>query len=104
MPKKHSSFKKKPKNQVIELIDDNFHFVLFNAESKTPVKIRNKTFENNSGVHELAIRLASKQGYMSYPSLIILNKKQRIDEQVDTFLSAKDLKNLLFTYIKKQKP
>jgi len=89
-------------NDVIELIDENFHFVVFNAEGKTPVKIKNKTFENKSGVHELASRLASKNGYMSYPSLVILNHKNRIDEQVDTFLSAQNLKELLSIYTEKK--
>ena len=86
---------------VIELLNNKFHFVLFNAESKTPVKLKRKTFENISGVHELAVSLASKNGYMSYPSLVILNHKKRIDEQVDTFLSAAQLDELLTQYIKK---
>lgn len=87
--------------KVMKLINDNFHFVSFDAESKESVKVGNKTFENNSGVHKLAITLASKNGYMSYPSLVILNHKKRIDEQVDTFLSAEGLKKLLSAYLKK---
>jgi len=87
---------------IIQLLDDNFHFVLFNAESKNPVKVKNKTFENTSGVHDLVISLASKKGYMSYPSLVILNHKTRIDEQVDTFLSAEQLEELLTKYLKKK--
>jgi len=88
--------------KVIHLLNDNFHFVLFNAESKTPVKIKRKTFENTSGVHELAERLAAKNGYISYPSLVILNRKNRIDEQVSTFLSANDTEELLKLYLKKK--
>lgn len=89
--------------KVINLLNDNFHFVLFNAESKTPVKVKRKIFENTSGVHELAERLAGKNGYISYPSFVILNHKSRIDEQVDTFLSAEDTEKLLKLYLKKKK-
>ena len=90
-------------NNIIKLLDENFHFVLFNAESKEPVKFKNKTFKNTSGTHELAIALAAKKGYMSYPTTVILNHKQRIDEQADTFLSAKQLEKLFSKYLKKQK-
>ena len=89
--------------KIVQLINDNFHFVLFNAESKEPVTLKRKTFNNKQGTHELAIALASKNGYMSYPSLVILNQKSRIDEQVDTVLSAKQLTELLTEYLKKQK-
>lgn len=88
--------------KVINLLNDNFHFVLFDAESKTPVKIKRKTFENTSGVHELAIRLATKNGYISYPSFVILNHKNRIDEQVNSFLSANETEKLLRLYLKKK--
>ena len=87
---------------VIQLLNDNFHLVLFDAESKEPVELKRKTFENKNGVHELAISLAAKKGYMAYPSLVILNHKSRIDEQVDSFLSAKQLEKLLTKYLKKQ--
>lgn len=88
--------------KVLNLLNDNFHFVMFDAESKTPVKIKRKTFENTSGVHELAIRLATKNGYISYPSFVILNHKSRIDEQVNSFLSANETEKLLSLYLKKK--
>lgn len=89
--------------KVIDLLNDNFHFVMFDAESKAPVKIKKKVFKNISGVHDLAVRLAAKNGYMSYPSLVILNHKSRIDEQIDSFLSANETKKLLSLYLKKKK-
>lgn len=88
---------------VMELINANFHFVAFNAEGKTPVFLKNKTFENKNGTHELAVSLAAKNGYISYPSLVILNSKHKIDEQADTFLSAKQLAEFLAKYLKKKK-
>ena len=88
--------------ETIALLNENFHFVLFNAESKETITLKDTHFKNKNGTHELAIALASKNGYINYPSLVILNKNNTIDEQISTFLPAKKLNKLLNKYLTKK--
>lgn len=86
--------------EVIASLNNNYYFVSFNAESKQPITIDDYTFENISGVHQITKALATKNNTISYPTTVILNPKKTIDEQIDSFLSAKHLKKLLNKYLK----
>lgn len=84
--------------EVIKLLNEKFYFISFDAESKKPININGQTFINKSGIHQIAETLASKNGTISYPSTIILSTNNTINEQINSFLSAKELRKILKIY------
>lgn len=94
------------KNQeIIDLINENFYFTKLNAETRKKLKFAEKTFNylptgRNTGLNELAIVLAKKDGKIAYPSIVILNNEDVIDLQVVGFLTPDQLKNTLTKYLK----
>lgn len=85
---------------VIELINDKFYFIDFNAEEKRKIVFNNATFVfkpngSNTGIHELAVQLGTINNQISYPILCVLNDKNEIVFQYNSFLNAKDLLKIL---------
>ena len=61
---------------IAKYLNELFHPVKFNAESKTPITFLNKEFVNDGKAgraHQLAVALM--QGKMSYPTMVFLNEK-----------------------------
>ena len=67
------------KDQKVELLlNDHFYFVSFDGESEEDVEFLGRTFKykstgKNTGVHELAEQLGTKNGTLNYPTLTFLN-------------------------------
>jgi thioredoxin-related protein len=85
---------------VIKEINENFYFVDFDAEEKRKIVFNHATFRfklngNNSGIHELAIELGTINSQISYPIVCVLNYKNEIVFQNNSFLNAKDLIKIL---------
>ncbi|WP_343696073.1 thioredoxin fold domain-containing protein [Flavobacterium sp.] len=94
---KATTFKDK---EIIEKLNSNFYFVDFNAEEKRDITFHNQTFKykpsgNNIGVHELALELGTINDQIVYPVLCVLNEKNEIIFQNNSYLNPKDLKLLL---------
>jgi thioredoxin-related protein len=89
------------KNETVtKIINEKFYFVDFDAEEKRKIIFNNTTFHfkpngANSGIHELAIELATIDKQISYPTLCVLNYKNEIVFQYNGFLNAKDLNAIL---------
>ncbi|AFM06140.1 thioredoxin domain protein [Bernardetia litoralis DSM 6794] len=86
--------------KIINLLNNKFYYVDFDAEENRDIKFVNHTFKykptgTNTGVHELATQLGTVNGKLSYPTLCILNEKNEIIFQYDQFLSSSDLLNIL---------
>ena len=84
------------KNQEIKELNQNFYFISFNAETKKDITFNNNKFKfkpkgNNSSVHELAEELSNQ----IYPTLTILNSDYSILTQIESFLNAKELLQIL---------
>jgi thioredoxin-related protein len=85
------------KNQeIISLLNDNFYFILLDAESKKDIHFNNHTFQyipkgQNTGIHELATALASIDSQVIYPTVTILQTDFSIVSQKHSFLSSKEL-------------
>ncbi len=80
--------------KVINLLNNNFYFISFNAESKKEITYNNYTFKfkpsgTNTGVHELAVALTSNK--LTYPSTIVLSNKNEIIFEADSFLNSSSL-------------
>ena len=89
------------KNQeIIEILNSNFYFITFNAEEKRDILFNNQKFKyqptgNNVGVHELALQLGTMNNQIVYPVLCVLNEKNEIILQYNSYLSPSDFKLLL---------
>ncbi len=91
--------------QVKALLRDDFYFVSFNGESKEDVKLLGNTFRYkptgaNTGVHELAEQLGTKDGVLSYPTVTFLNAQYEIMYQHNSFISGKNLRKALARLMK----
>jgi thioredoxin-related protein len=62
---------------VIKYLNENFHVIKFDAEQKSPVQYKGKTYNwepaGRNGINALGIELL--QGRLSYPTLVYLNEK-----------------------------
>lgn len=92
-------------DEVKELLNDKFYFVSFNGESKEDVKLLGNTFSYkptgaNTGVHELAEQLGTKDGEVSYPTITFLNAQYEILYQHNSFISAKNMRKTLTRLLK----
>jgi thioredoxin-related protein len=91
------TFNDKP---LVELINRDFYFVPFDAESKEDILFRNVKFSYkptgyNTGIHQLAQELLSKSTDKSYPVLVIINKNLEILYQYSGFLDEEEVTNIL---------
>ena len=85
---------------IVQLLTDHFYYIELNAESKTDINYRGRTFKykptgSNTGVHELAEQLGTINGKLNYPALVVLNAKNEIVFQYDGYLNAKELNAVL---------
>jgi len=89
------------KNQkIIQKLNSDFYFIDFNAEEKRDIRFNNQIFKyqptgNNVGVHELALQLGTMNNQIVYPVLCVLNEKNEIILQYNSYLSPSDFKLLL---------
>ena len=90
--------------EVIQKLNEDYYFILFNGEEKENITFLGKTFSyqpsGNSGMHELAKQLTISEKRTSYPTTIILNTNYEIDLLIDGYLNAKKLTSILNKYLK----
>lgn len=85
---------------VIRLLNNDFYFVDFEAESTAAILFDGRTFEYkptgaNTGVHELAETLGTVDSKLSYPVLCILNPDYEIIYQHNSFMNGDELRTVL---------
>ncbi|WP_395058808.1 thioredoxin family protein [Flavobacterium sp.] len=91
------------KNQLVQNeINERFYFISFDAEEKEKIIFNKNTFVfkpngNNSGIHELAIELGTINKQINYPILCVLNDKNEIVFQHNSYLNSKQLIKILKT-------
>jgi len=89
------------KNQkIIQKLNSDFYFIDFNAEEKRDIRFNNQIFKyqptgNNVGVHELALQLGTMNNHIVYPVLCVLNEKNEIILQYNSYLGPSDFKLIL---------
>ncbi|MEO9953265.1 thioredoxin fold domain-containing protein [Nonlabens sp.] len=87
-------------SDLIKLINKDFYYVPFDAESKETIIFRNVQFGYestgvNTGIHQLAKELLSHSEDKSYPVLLIINKDLEILYQYSGFLDQKEVTDIL---------
>ena len=93
--------------EVINLLNEKFYFITFDANFKGAVRYMGRSFNSKRisrsyGIHELAEVLATTDKGISYPTTVILDAKNTIDEQITTYLSAKQLLSGLNAYLQRE--
>jgi thioredoxin-related protein len=93
----NSTFKN---TDIITLLNNNFYFISFDAESKEDIHFNNHTFSfkpngQNTGIHELATALATINSQVVYPTVTVLQPDFSIVFQKHSFLSNKELVTIL---------
>jgi len=98
---KRTTFKNK---KVQQLLNKEFYFVMLNGEEKKDITFFGKTFiykptGTNTGIHELANKLATKEKGIAYPTTIILNTAFEIDAQLIGFYNTKKMTQIITQYL-----
>ena len=89
---------------VVSYMNEHFYSVKMDAESKEPIAFKEvlyeyKTFKGGSGYNELAVNLLG--GKMSFPSFVILSKRQVKVGTLKGYQKPKELLTALKKYAKK---
>jgi thioredoxin-related protein len=82
--------------EIINVLNTDFYFISLDAESKTAILFNNNTFKfkpkgENTGIHELAVELATIDSQVVYPTVTVLNPDFSMVFQKHSFLKAKAL-------------
>jgi thioredoxin-related protein len=98
---KRTTFKNK---KVQQLLNKKFYFLMLNGEEKKDITFFGKTFiykptGTNTGMHELANKLATKEKRIAYPTTIILNTAFEIDAQLIGFYNTKKMMQIITKYL-----
>ena len=93
----HTTFKNK---EVINLLNENYYFVSFDAEDAKRIRFHGYTFEFEPsgidiGMHSLAKELGAINGHITYPTFVILNESYEIVFQHNYFIDYKGMKAIL---------
>ena len=66
--------------EIVKYINSNFYAIKFDAETKTPINFKDKTYEyiksGASGYHQLAYEIMF--GKLSYPTIVFLDEKLNV--------------------------
>ena len=86
------------KQEVVSIINENYHAVKFNAEQKGDVTIKGRTYKfdpavGRRGAHRMAIEMLN--GKMSYPTTVFLNNDLSILTSVPGYQNAKGMMPIL---------
>lgn len=82
--------------EIIQKLNNQFYFVTLNAESKNDITFNNYIFKykptgHNTGIHDLALALATVNNQVNYPTITILDANNTILIQKQSYLKSKEL-------------
>lgn len=84
-------------SSIVNYVNKHFYAVKLDAEQKEDIEYKGNTFkfvdQGRRGYHELAARLL--QGKMSYPSFVVLSKKEQINAIIKGYQDATTFKGSL---------
>jgi thioredoxin-related protein len=86
-------------DMVINILNDDYHFVAFSSENNDPIRFNGRTYEyhptgNGIGSHEIITELLSGLE-ISFPAIIILDKDLNIVFRQTSFIDAEHFITIL---------
>ncbi|MCJ8155434.1 thioredoxin family protein [Chryseobacterium sp. SSA4.19] len=90
---------------LVNIINENFYFINFEAEkTKEKIIFQEQEFNylpnGNSGIHELVLALSKNKTQPVYPLWIILDKNQNLTEYHEGLFKAEEMKEKLFEFLR----
>jgi thiol-disulfide isomerase/thioredoxin len=97
---KMEAFQLKKEKDLIELLNENFYVISFDAENmKEKITFQGREFiylpNGNSGIHELALALSKNKNQPVYPLWIILDKDGNLIEYHEGLYTPENMKKKL---------
>ncbi|HET8838832.1 MAG TPA: thioredoxin fold domain-containing protein [Flavobacteriaceae bacterium] len=94
---KNRTFKNK---DVINLLNNYYYFVDFNAQTKKEIIFNGTEFNfeptgKNIGYHKLAYVLGSQNGQLIFPGFVVLNWQNEIIFQYNSYIAPAEMKLIL---------
>lgn len=94
---KIESFQLNKDKDLVQLMNENFYFINFEAEkTKERINFQGKEFNylpnGNSGIHELALALSKNKNQPVYPLWIILDKDQNLIDYHEGLFKPEEMK------------
>lgn len=88
------------KKGVVNQLNNNYYFVRFDGEQQEDVTLGGRTYTfkpsgNETGIHELAQALATVDGQVNYPTVVIVNEQFEILYQYAGYMRADEMEKLL---------
>lgn len=104
---KIESFSLNKDRDLVKTINENFHFINFEAErTKDKIIFQGKEFNyssnGNSGIHELALALSKNKSQPVYPLWIILDENQKLIYYHEGQFKTEKIKEKLMEIIPKK--
>lgn len=91
--------KKIQKNdELVSLLENEFYYVKFNAESTESFVLNGHEFTNQNKIHEFAKAISSDSN--AFPAWVIMNPKFEIIFQYNGLIEIEDLKSILLKLLK----
>jgi thioredoxin-related protein len=93
--------------KITKLLNQYFYFIWLNAEEDRKINFNKRHFNFkptgvNTGIHQLAVELATINNQVVYPTFCVLNVKNEIIYQKPDFTNGKELEIILLNIIKNQ--
>lgn len=88
-------------SKVIQLLNEDYYAIRFDAETEEAVIFSGRTFINNqigktrTPLHQIAQLLALQKGQFTAPTLVILDADFRVKKRYFEYLSGRELLNAL---------
>lgn len=94
-------------SSVSKMLNENYYLVILNAESTEDIVYKGKRYIYEAsgigeGKHQLAMKLATKDGTVSFPSTVIMLGNDAVYKN-NSFMTEKELLNILTTLSEKLK-
>jgi thioredoxin-related protein len=88
---------------IAKYINENYHAIKMDGEGKEPIEYKGNTFkfksQGRSGYHELSALLLD--GKLSYPTTVILDKKERLLDRIPGYLAPVKMEPILAYFIER---
>jgi len=86
--------------ELVQLLENGFHYVAMDAETKEDILFNGKNYQFVSGglsggTHQLAYALGSQQGTLGYPAWILLDARYNVIARHQGFLTGEQLERFL---------
>ena len=85
------------REKVIEVLNENYYAVRFDAETESPVTFGGKTFVNDqigksrNPIHQIAQLLATREGRFVAPALVILDQDFKVAARYFEYMDSRKL-------------